>query len=422
MKITPNVVVKNEDARYEITLKNTSNIESVEVLSRGDYYHKDKIEYVIKNNHIVFRYNMNYLGEFLVKVNFTYKESKSVCLYCVDKEMIGLRPFKGDLHMHSVYSDGKTTPFAMALASLQAGMDFVSITDHDTYEGSLEAIKRVKQNNIDILVLAGEEVSVGGKKDMSIAQGNGHILSINANRSIEEQRKNSKKYEKELQEIVEQLQKEDIDKTIDLFHYAKNIWVIKKIKEAKGASILAHPNWVYRDGKYHLHQAFYKEMLKSSQLDGVEVFGEEKIKEYNNMTHLTAMQIKNKYKYLAPFANSDAHDSDHEVGERFTIVFAKEKSASNITDAIREGLTCAVYKRENNEHQFIAKDELAQYVYFLIKEYYPKHNSLKSRLAKLYVDQLINDESFDKRIDAVKLKLKNHTNAFFFDTISIKKK
>jgi predicted metal-dependent phosphoesterase TrpH len=415
MKITPNVVAQNKNISYKLTLKNTSNIESIEVLSRGDYYHKDKITYKIENNNILFRYNMHYLGEFVIKVNFTYKESKLVCLYCLDKTMIQLRPLKGDLHMHSIYSDGKTTPFAMALACLGAGMDFISITDHDSYEGSLQAIQKVKQNNIDLLVLKGEEVSVGGKADMSVAQGNGHILSINANKSIEEQRKNSKKYEKELEDIVKVLKKENIDKSIDPIHYAKNIWVINKIKEAKGISILAHPNWVYRDGKYHLHQAFYKEMLKTSKLDGVEVFGEEKIKEHNNMTHLTALQTKNRHKYLAPFANSDAHDSDHEVGERFTVLFVKEKSASNIITAIQEGLTCAVFKRENYEHQFIGKDALAQYVYYLIKEYYPKHYSLKNRLAKLYLDQLINGEDFEKKINMIKLKLENHTNTFFQD-------
>lgn len=413
MKITPNVVSQNKNISYNLSLKNTSNIESIEVLSRGDYYHKDKLTYKIENNNILFTYNMPYLGEFVVKVNFTYKESKLVCLYCLDKEMIKLRPLKGDLHMHSIYSDGKTTPFAMALASLEAGMDFISITDHDSYEGSLKAIEKVKENNIDLLVLKGEEVSVGGKVDMSISQGNGHILSINANKSIEEQRKNSKNYEKELEDIVKMLKNENINKNIDLLHYAKNIWVINKIKEAKGISILAHPNWVYRDGKYHLHQAFYKEMLKSSHLDGVEVFGEEKIKEYNNMTHLTALQTKNKHKYLAPFGNSDAHDSDHELGDRFTILFVKESSASNVITAIKEGLACAVFKRENYEHQFIGKDELAQYAYFLIKEYYPKHYSLKSRLAKLYFDQLINGESFERKIHMIKQKLENHRNNFF---------
>ena len=413
MKIAPNVIAQNKTISYTLILKNTSNIESIEVLSRGDFYHKDTLKYKIENNTILFSYKMSYLGEFVVKVNFTYKESKIVSLYCLDEVMIKLRPLKGDLHMHSTYSDGRATPFAMVMASLDKGMDFVSVTDHDSYDGSLNAIEKVKKNSIDILVLAGEEVSVGGKKDMSASQGNGHILSINASESIEDQRKDTKKYEKELQEIVKILKKEKIDKNIDPVHYAKNIWVINKIKEAKGISILAHPNWVYRDGKYHLHQAFYKEMLRSSHLDGVEVFGEEKIKEHNNMTHLTALQTKNRHKYLAPFANSDAHDSDHEIGDRFTVLLVKDKSTSSIISAIKEGLTCAIFKRENYEHQFIAKDELAQYVYFLIKEYYPKHYSLKSRLAKLYIDQLINGESFEKKINIVKKKLEDYTNNFY---------
>ncbi|MDQ7000221.1 MAG: PHP domain-containing protein [Mariprofundus sp.] len=413
MKISPNVVAQHRAVTYKLMLKNTANIESIEVLSRGDYYHKDRLDYNIENSRILFTYAMPYKGEFVVKVNFTYKESKTVCLYCLDEAMIQLRPLKGDLHMHSICSDGKTTPFAMALASLGAGMDFMSVTDHDHYGGSLQAIKKVNDNGIDLLVLAGEEVSVGGKKDMSIALGNGHILSIHANRSIEDQRKDTETYEAELQDIAEALKEDHIDKNIDPAHYAKNIWVINKIREAEGISILAHPNWVYRDGKYHLHQAFYKEMLKTSQLDGVEVFGEEKIKEHNNMTHLTALQTKNRHKYLAPFANSDAHDSDHEVGDRFTILFVKEKSASSIIEAIKEGLTCAVFKREHYEHQFIGKDELAQYVYFLIKEYYPRHSSLKSRLAKLYLDQLINGEQFDRKIQIVRERLENHTNSFF---------
>ncbi|MDF1878005.1 PHP domain-containing protein [Sulfurimonas sp. SAG-AH-194-L11] len=413
MKISPNVVEQNRNVNYSLTLKDTSNIESIEVLSRSDYYHKDMPSYTIEKSTIYFSYKMPHIGEFVVKVNFTYKESKLASLYCLDKNMIKLRPLKGDLHMHSVYSDGRATPFAMVMASLDAGMDFLSVTDHDNYDGSLNAIKKVKENNIDILALRGEEVSVGGKKDMSIAQGNGHILSIGANVSIEDQRKDTLKYEKELQVIADNLKKENIDKNIDPNHYAKNIWVINKIKEAKGISILAHPNWIYRDGKYHLHQAFYKEMLKSSHLDGVEAFGEEKVKEHNNMTHLTALQTKNKHKYIAPFANSDAHDSDHEIGDRFTVVFVEEKTDSSLIKAMQDGLCCAVCKRENYEHQFIGKDDIAKYVYFLIKEYYPKHTALKSRLAKLYIDQLINGESFEKKINRTRKRLEEYTNSFY---------
>ena len=413
MKISPKVLEINKSINYKLTLKDTSNVESIEILTRADFYHKDSIKYKIKNNIILFSYSMKFLGEFVIKVHFTYKESKVLTLFCLDKNMIKRLPLKGDLHMHSTFSDGRTSPLAMVMACLDAGMDFLSVTDHDAQEGSLDAIKKVKKNNIDILVLPGEEISVGGKKDMSVAQGNGHILCINANRSIEDQRKDKTKYQKELQEIVKILKKEDIDENIDPVHYAKNIWVINKIKEAKGISILAHPNWVYKDGKYHLHQAFYREMIKSSQLDGVEVFGEEKIREHNNMTYLTNLQNKSDIKYLAPFGNSDAHDSNHELGERFTLLFVKEKSNEGIISSIKEGLSCAVFKRENKEHQYIGKDALASYSYFLIKEYYPKHLSLKSRLAKLYVDQFLNDISYERKINIVKQKLENYTKRFF---------
>jgi len=98
---------------------------------------------------------MPYIGEFIVKVNFTYKESKTVCLYCLDEVMIKLRPLKGDLHMHSTYSDGRTSPFSMVMASLDAGMDFLSVTDHDSYEGSQNAIEKVKKNSIDIFNVGG---------------------------------------------------------------------------------------------------------------------------------------------------------------------------------------------------------------------------------------------------------------------------
>jgi hypothetical protein len=66
-----------------------------------------------------------------------------------------------------------------------------------------------------------------------------------------------------------------------------------------------------------------------------------------------------------------------------------------------------------NIDQFIGKDDLAQYVYFLLKEYYPRHYKFKTRLAKLYVDQLINNENFEKKIDTVKKKLENYTDGFY---------
>jgi len=410
MNIFPKVVEQNKLIQYTLGLKSLDNIESIIVSSKNDFFHNEQIDYKIVEGKIVFEYKMKILGEFFVRVNFSYKESKFEELYCVDSDTIDLIPLKGDLHMHSIYSDGKRTPFAMVLASLEAGMDFMAITDHDNYEGSQIAIKKVKQNNIDIIVLSGEEVSVG-KGDTSKSRGNGHILSINANRSIDDQRKDDKVYEKELEDISNSLK--DIEKSIDPLHYARNIWAVQKIKDANGLAILCHPNWIYYDHKYHLHQAIYKKMLKDSKIDGVEVIGDiDKIEECNNMAYLTYMQNENRYKYLSPISNTDAHDSDHDLGMRFTVVLSRYKNTKSVVEAIENGLTCAVLKREE-EHQFIAKDDLAHYIYFLIKEYFPKHQKLRNRLAKLYMDQLINGQGFEQKVESTKNRLDSYNKQFF---------
>jgi len=410
VKIIPQVVEQNKKVKYILTLKSLKNIESIIVSSKNDFFHNDEVEYEIDENKIIFEYKMKMVGEFFVKVNFTYKESKSVQLYCLEKEKIDLRPLKGDLHMHTIYSDGKRTPFGMVLATLESGMDFMAITDHDNYEGSLEAIEKIKEHSIDIIALKGEEVSIG-KGDTELSRGNGHMLSIGADRSIEDQRKDEKGYEQELEKIASSLK--DIDEKIDPLHYARNIWAVEHIKQAGGLAILCHPNWIYHDSKYHLHQPIYKQMLKDSKLDGVEVIGDiDKIEECNNLAYLTYLQNENSYKYLAPIANTDAHDSDHDLGMRFTVVLAKEKSNQAVIEAIENGLTCAVLKRDE-EHQFIARDEMAHYVYFLIKEYFPKCQKLQNRLAKLYMDELINGISLKGKIEITKKKLENHTQEFF---------
>jgi len=416
MKITPRVVEINTNISYKLRIKNITNIkniESINVFSKSDYFHNETVDFIIDNNDIIFNFKMIHLGEFVVKVNFNYKESKQINLYCLEKDLSSKIPLKGDLHMHSIYSDGKRTPFAMSLASLEAGMDFISITDHDNYDGSLEAIEKVKEHNIDLIVLPGEEVSVG-KGDTTLSKGNGHMLSINARKSIEDQRKDDKLYEKELKDISEKLEKENLHSSINPLHYARNIWAINKIKEANGIAILCHPHWIYYDEKYHLHQAIYKVMLKSSKIDAVEVIGDiDKIEECNNLTYLSYLQTSNKYKKLAPIGNTDAHDSNHDMGKRYSIVFVDEKNINGVVEGIKKALSVAVLKRNESESQVIAEENLASYGLFLINEYFPKHEKLRYRLSRLHLDELINNYDFSRKINNTKFKLEAYENSFF---------
>ena len=42
---------------------------------------------------------------------------------------------KGDLHCHSIFSDGSATPEQIGKYALRQGLDLIALTDHDTMNG-----------------------------------------------------------------------------------------------------------------------------------------------------------------------------------------------------------------------------------------------------------------------------------------------
>lgn len=63
---------------------------------------------------------------------------------------------RADLHVHSVYSDGKASPREIIATAAEKGLKVISITDHDTFAGSLMA--RKISTSYDVLVIPGVEV------------------------------------------------------------------------------------------------------------------------------------------------------------------------------------------------------------------------------------------------------------------------
>jgi DNA polymerase (family X) len=87
-------------------------------------------------------------------------------------ELISLSDIKGDLHCHTVASDGRHTIEEMALAARERGYEYVAITDHSASHGFgddvspgqlLDQIERVREVDAGIegiKVLAGSEVNI----------------------------------------------------------------------------------------------------------------------------------------------------------------------------------------------------------------------------------------------------------------------
>lgn len=69
--------------------------------------------------------------------------------------------FCGDVHMHTFYSDGRTSPVSLALQAVYSGLDFAVLSDHNTIEGALVQQKLFADHRFAYPLTVGEELTMG---------------------------------------------------------------------------------------------------------------------------------------------------------------------------------------------------------------------------------------------------------------------
>lgn len=73
-----------------------------------------------------------------------------------------------DLHVHSNCSDGRDSVETILRAALRRGLFGLSITDHDTLRGSEKAMKIIREEGLDLVLIPGAEVTTS----------EGHLLCL----------------------------------------------------------------------------------------------------------------------------------------------------------------------------------------------------------------------------------------------------
>jgi DNA polymerase (family 10) len=88
-------------------------------------------------------------------------------------KLVELADLKGDLHMHTTLSDGRTTPEAMAERARELGLEYIAITDHsashgfgnhvtpDALRARIAEIRELNERLEGIEVLIGTETNIG---------------------------------------------------------------------------------------------------------------------------------------------------------------------------------------------------------------------------------------------------------------------
>jgi hypothetical protein len=105
------------------------------------------------------------------------------------QERSSSRWYRGDLHIHTVHSDGRFTVCEVIDLARSKGLDFIALTDHNTVAQNIEFTKIGRSR--DILVIPGMEITTFY----------GHVNVFGINRYIDFRRRSKEDFEKLIEEI-----------------------------------------------------------------------------------------------------------------------------------------------------------------------------------------------------------------------------
>lgn len=178
-----------------------------------------------------------------------------------------------DLHVHSIYSDGRNKPRELLAYAKKIGIDIIALTDHDTSKGVME----FRKNEI----IPGQEVSTEA----------GHVVI--------------------LCEFPPEISKRDLE------------YIIEYSKLNNCVIFPSHPYDRFRKG--------LGDLILKYKFDAIEVYNPKAPKGANER----ALRICNQLK-LSPLSNSDAHIMEA-LGAGYNIIESSELKVEEILESIRKG-------------------------------------------------------------------------------------
>jgi len=229
----------------------------------------------------------------------------------------GYQTLKCDFHMHTVFSDGLVWPTIRVEEAWGEGLDAIAITDHIEYQPHSEDIPTNHNRGFELAEEQAKQSNLVFIKGTEITRRTppGHFNAIfigDASEYIEDRTDNSK------------------DKL-----------AISKPAEQNAFIFWNHPGWKADkvDGSYEWMD-FVADLHKENMLHGIEVFNgfsfHKKALDWCIDKNLTVLGTSDIHNLIT-------HDykNDDEVHRSMTLVFAKEKTASSIREALEAGRTVA---------------------------------------------------------------------------------
>ncbi len=379
-----------EGAEYEVLYYPMERVSQY-----GEYHYQLPELAVVRNGVLAIEQYFSGEQEHMIIINDLNEkmEPLRVRIYSVEEDLFKRRPFKGDLHTHSYYSDGEESPSFIAASCRRAGFDFMAVTDHHQYQPSLEARDRFKDVDIDLLICTGEEVHL---PDNPV-----HIVNFGGEKSVNEYvRENEEEYFREVKKIEQKLMHiSDLDAR---FQLASCQWCFEKIRSYNGLGIFCHPFWEVWTG-YYVSRTVIDYMMESQLFDAMEILGGYySHEEYANRLQIARYQEERARGRTIPIVGvSDAHgcNTGRLFGWFYTVVFAERLNKESISANIKELYSVAVASLPNEHERSYGPYRLVKYTQFLLREVFPIHDRLCQREGEQMFAHLARDRRAGKQLE-----------------------
>lgn len=306
-------------------------------------------------------------------------------VYSLAPDLFARRPFKGDVHLHSHYSDGKEAPAYVAGACRRIGLDFMAVTDHHRHSPSLEALAAYNETDIDLGIFPGEEIHLPGNPI--------HCVNFGGRSSVSKLVGRDEEYRAEVSHIQNRLS--GFPLTVDPYQYASTVWCFQKIRDAGGLGVFCHPYW-FVNNRFDVPEALLTQILEEQPFDAVEVVGGylPHEAESNWLQVARYNEERARGRKIPVVGASDAHtcEKDGVLGAYYTVVFSPTPGLHDLIESVRNLYSVAVESPSGEESSRAhGPFRLVRYTQFLLREVFPQHDELCVEEGRLMLAHLSGD-------------------------------
>ena len=320
-----------------------------------------------------FRYDFRCEGECSFRLRQGERVLTEFSIYALRKEWLDLRPFRGDLHLHSGYSccnrdPERLSPEYYAAANCARGLDFICISDHKQYFPSRKAEDFARQCGGDFRVYPSEEIHLPDLHNI-------HELNFGGDRPVSSQlHRGIAAYDRDLAAFLKRVPAWNDEYCR---YMAANFHIIyERVHEADGLVVFCHPFWRPRKWLF-LPRPVREYVLEHRLYDALELYGDGQ----QNCDETEAMyfeQCMKEGRRIPAVGNTDAHELEN-LAKNSTVIFARSNEFPELRKSLLANLNVAVNGLTGDFPRTSGPLELVSFYHFLRMNYYPRHDALNAR-------------------------------------------